>query len=473
VFIDEVTYASLANQLGNGQLPRSGGDPFFLHPPASFGLNALAIRLFGLNGDVVDLVLQLRWVNAVIGAVSVVVCFLLVRRLVGMLPATIAALVLVTDPFVLRLDGRVMIETPAGAAVLTGWLLLLRAQACGPGRIRHRLELATGLAFGVALLTKDMTAAFTVVPLLAAVFWRSTLPAATVRRVLGTAILPYLCYVGLIAAAGLVPDFFGQKLTGLSRMLGVVQETGFNAAPGADLAGRLVEMVGRFGTSYLLLVLCPLAGLVAVLSTAPARRLVGLLALSAGLLGIYCVVGGAAEEQFGYYVVLATVVAGPVAVQELAGRRLSLRRPLAAAAVIVCALSALLGVQARLTVDDGLVRARAWMFTELPVGARVGLTSVTGEFAFLPHEGWGVLPSLASLRNGRAQYVLTQGRPLSRGYGYAAPELLEWLAAHARPIFTATGPSAGDTVVWKLDPAALDAAVAAGQTLPPVTGGYP
>jgi 4-amino-4-deoxy-L-arabinose transferase-like glycosyltransferase len=473
VFIDEVTYAALADQVARGRLPSTVGEPFFLHPPASFALNGLVIRLFGLTGDVMDLALQLRAVNAVLGAATVVVVYLLVRRLGGPLPALVAGLVLVTDPFVLRMDGRVMIETPAGLGVLTGWLLVLRALDRDPGPERTRRELAAALVFGIALLGKDMTAVFTVLPLAAAVLWRRTLPWSTVRRMLPVVAVPYLGYLGLIAVAGLAPDFAAQKLTGVLRMAGAVQETGFNAAPGADLATRLVEMVGRFGTSYLLLALCPLAGLVAVLSARADRRLVGLLALAAGLLGVYCVLGGAAEEQFGHYVVLAAVVAVPVAVLELGERRRALRRPLAAAAVLVCVLGAVLGLQARTTADDGLVQARDWMAGELPAGTPVGLTSVTGEFALLPHDGWAVLPSLASLQSGAARYVLTQSHPLSQGYGYAAPELLDWLAAHARPVFTATGPSAGDTVVWRLDRAALAAAVAAGTTLPPVTGGYP
>jgi hypothetical protein len=50
--------------------------------------------------------------------------------------------------------------------------------------------------------------------------------------------------------------------------------------------------------------------------------------------------------------------------------------------------------------------------------------------------------------------------------------MLDWLAAHAAPVFTVSGPSGGDTVVWRLDQVQLDAAVAAGTTLPPVSGGY-
>ena len=472
VFIDEVTYASLADQVAHGHLPSTDGVPFFLHPPASFALNGLVIRLFGLSGDVMDLALQLRWVNAGLGALTVVVAYFLVRRLAGPGPALLAGLVLVADPFVLRMDGRVMIETPAGLAVLVGWLFLLRALDREPGPSRAAGAVPAALFFGIALVGKDMTAVFTVAPLLLAALWKRTLPWATVGRMLPVVAVPYAGYLFLVTIDGLGTHFVDQKLTGVLRMAGVVQETGFNAAPGADLATRLVEMVGRFGTSYLLLALCPLVGLVAAFSASPARRLVGLFALCAGLLGAYCVVAGAAEEQFGYYVVRAAVGATPVAARELAARRPGLRRPIAVLAVLFCLTGVALGLQARTTTDDGLLEARDWMVATLPADARVGLTSVTGEFALMPHGAWGVWPSLASLSSNDAQYVLTQSHPLSQGYGYAAPEVLDWLAAHAVPVFTVSGPSGGDTVVWRLDRARLDAAVAAGTTLPPVTGGY-
>jgi hypothetical protein len=386
-------------------------------------------------------------------------------------PALVAALVLVTDPFVLRQDGRVMIETLAGLGVLVGWLLVLRALDREPGPSRTRRELLAGLVFGLALVTKDMTAAFTLLPLVAAGLWRHTLPWRSIGRVLVAVPLPYLVWFGVVYANGLLGEFASQKLTGVLRMAGVIQETGFNAVPDASLLSRLLEMITRFGTSYLLLGLCALAGLVAAFAELPIRRLIGLMALFAGLLGVYCVVAGAAEEQFGYYVVLAAVLAMPVALVELVARRPGLRRPLIGLVAVFVAAGAVLGVQARTTTDDGLVEARAFLDT-LPAGSPVGLTSVTGEFALLPHAGWAVWPSLASLDGNGAGYVLTQSQPLSQGYGYAAPQLLDWLAAHATPAFTATGPTSGRTVVWRLDRAALDAAVAAGQTIPPVSGGY-
>ena len=134
LFIDEVTYAHLADTVASGQLPNQDGVPFFLHPIGSFVLNGLVIRLFGLHGDAMDLVFDLRWVNAVLGAVTVVLAVLVVRRLAGFIPAAVAGLVLAFDPFVLRMDGRLMIETPAMLAVLAGWTLLLAALDREPAR---------------------------------------------------------------------------------------------------------------------------------------------------------------------------------------------------------------------------------------------------------------------------------------------------------------------------------------------------
>ena len=184
--------------------------------------------------------------------------------------------------------------------------------------------------FGVALVTKDMTAVATVLPLVLAGLWRRTAPWETVRRTLMVVPVPYLAYLAVVAVSGLLPDWWAEKVGGVLRMIGVNQETGFNAAPGADLTARLIDMVTRFGTSYVLLGLGLFAGLAAAFSAVPARRMVGLVAATTGALGIYSVVGGAAEEQFGYYVVVTSVLALGAMWPDLADRRRAWRRPVAA-----------------------------------------------------------------------------------------------------------------------------------------------
>jgi hypothetical protein len=201
------------------------------------------------------------------------------------------------------------------------------------------------------------------------------------------------------------------------------------------------------------------------------RRLVGFLAVGAGLLGGYAALAGTLEEQFGYAVVASCVPAAACAARDLHERG-RLRRLLPVAAAVFLLATAVLGVLGRSQHDDGFRRVRAWLDTELPAGTRVGLTGVTAEFALLPHAGYGMWPSLTSLADNDAEFVVTQSQTLSQGYGYAAPQLLDWLAAYARPVFSFTGPSNGATVVWKLDPQAVRDAVANGVRLPPVSGGF-
>ena len=174
LFIDELTYAEVADDVAHGTLPQQFGEPFFLHPIGSFVVNGLVIRLIGLTGSFFELVYPLRWVNTVLGAVTVVLAVLLMHRLAGLVPAAVAGVVLAFDPFVLRQDGRVMIETPATLWILAGWLVLIGAPA--GSSVRTRRALAAGLLFGLAQVTKDMTAVSTIVPLLLAGWWRRTLP---------------------------------------------------------------------------------------------------------------------------------------------------------------------------------------------------------------------------------------------------------------------------------------------------------
>jgi hypothetical protein len=142
----------------------------------------------------------------------------------------------------------------------------------------------------------------------------------------------------------------------------------------------------------------------------------------------------------------------------------------AAAVILVAGLS--FTTYARSVTDNGYQQARAWMDTELPPGSRVGLTTPTAQFALHSGEGRnlrvGTWASLGALNRFKAGYVLTQSRPLSQGYGYASPNLLPWLAAHAKPVFTTSGPTGGDTVVWQLDPVTLAHAVSTGTVIPEV-----
>jgi hypothetical protein len=470
LYIDELLYVQIGNSVAQGDIPTFDGTHFYLHPIGSFLFDAAFIKVFGLGSlPVIDLVYALRWLTAIFGAVTVVLGFRLLRKVVPLPIALGGAAVLAFDPFILRNDSRVMLETPATMWTLGAWLLLLGVLT-NPATawVRRWREVGVGVVFGFALTTKDMTAIQIVVPLLLAVVWRRTLGPAQTGRVLLGSVLPYAVLVSVVAAQGDLGEWASQKTGGIRRMIGLDQMTGFHAT-NVSLVDRLIAELARFGTSYVLLGVCLFAGLGTVFAKSTARRLMGLIGVSTGVFGVYAAAAGALEEQFGYYTVVVAVVVSATSIAELRDRRPRLRRPLAVVASVFVVATLVLGVSARATVDDTFPQARSWMGTNLPADARVGLTGPVAQLAFLPHEGWGEWPSLTQLRDNDAQYVLTSSRPLEQGYGDAAPEVLTWITRHARPLFTAHGPTNGDTTVWQIDRPALDAAVAAGQDVAPVS----
>ncbi|MFD1521790.1 phospholipid carrier-dependent glycosyltransferase, partial [Pseudonocardia yunnanensis] len=456
LWVDEMLYAELGRSVSLGQLPNLPDGPFFLHPPGAFLLEGAVIRLFGLSGDSMSLVFQLRWLTVVLGAVSVALAFLLVRRITGPAFAWTAAVVLAFEPFVLRNNSRVFLETSAVAAALAGMLVLVVELTGGRGRPRLPVLVAAGLLLGFAVLTKDVIALYTVAPVLLAAIWRRTLHRQTVAVLLLTAALPYTLYLVVLQTTGHLVDWWEQKVSGFARAFGAVQDTGFNAPGSPSLVGRLLDQVGQFGSSYVLLVACPLAGLIACWSARPQRRLVGLAALCIGGFGVYSAAFGTFEEQYGYPVMIAGVVALAAVAAEYLERRPARMPAVATVGALFTGLVILLGVRAETTVDDGFEQARLWVQVNLPADARVSVTNSTGEFAFASDPRFGVWPSAPLMHANGVDYILTQSHPTSQGYGYAQPEMLDWLAANAQPVYRVDGPTNGSTVIWHVAPEVVE-----------------
>jgi hypothetical protein len=444
-----------------------------------------------------DLVHQLRWVGAAAGALTVGLVFLVVRRALsgpttsgpttsgpttsdpttsdprrtanGTAAPLAAGVLAVVEPFVLRNNSRVFLETTGVLAALVGLALvvdhLARHDRGADTRSTARLVLA-GLALGYGTLTKDVIAVCAVVPVVFALLWRRTLTRREATILTGTAVVPYAVYLTVLALLGRMGDWFTAKSEGALRMLGFIQATGFNAPDSPSLVSRLVAQVGSFGTSYVLLLLCPLVGVVAACSARRERRFVGLTAVATGLFGVYSAAFGTFEENYGYPVMIAAILAAPVAVAELRGRWPHLRRATTALCLVFVLCATALGLRTELTRDDGFRQVRSWVEAHLPADARVGVTNGTGELAFADDPRFAVRASLPDLAADGASYVLTQSLPTSLGYGFARPELLSWLAANAAPVIAVPGPTNGSTTLWYIDPAAREAGAAARVAFP-------
>jgi hypothetical protein len=238
----------------------------------------------------------------------------------------------------------------------------------------------------------------------------------------------------------------------------VEKTTGFTSEGSPSLVSRLIEQSGHFGTSYLLLGLCPLVGLILSFSHHAGRRLVGLGGLALGAAGVYSAAFGTFEEQYGYGVMVAGALCSVIVVVELKERYHRARRTLGVVSVCFVALTVVLGLRTELTVDNGFVRSNDWVQANLPADARISVTNSTGHFAYLDDPRFGIWPSAPLMKQNGASYILTQSKPTSQGYGYANPTMLAWLKEHARPLVSTPGPTNGETTIWFVEPADLEQA---------------
>ena len=169
---DEVVYADLGRSVISGGFPSFEGQIFFLHGPAFFYLEAGWARLVGNQPGLMAWVYEMRTLNALLAAATAVVVVLLGTRVSSLRSGAVAGLLFALDPFCIRQNDRVLLETVAdavGNAGVPGVHLADRAAAVTP-RLAARGR--AGLLFGCAVLTKDEGALLTVLPLLVAAVFR-------------------------------------------------------------------------------------------------------------------------------------------------------------------------------------------------------------------------------------------------------------------------------------------------------------
>jgi hypothetical protein len=470
LWVDEMLYALLGQSVSSGEiLPRLPDGPFFLHPPGFFWVEGAIINVLGVGGSNIDLVMQLRWLNALLGAVSVGLGFLIARKIGNQAAAWVTAVLLSFEPFVLRSNSHVFLETLAMATVLGGLLVLVTQLGQPLSPKRGWLLVLAGIMLGYGVLTKDFFVLCTFVPLVVAVVWRHTLHLRDSVRLLGAATLPYVGYMCIVIAQGMLPDWMRAKLGGVQRLIGLEKSTGFTAESSPSLISRLLDNAGHFGSSYILLALCPVAAALLCLSARPERRLIGLVSLSLGMYGLYSAAFGTFEEQYGYGVMIAGALSVVVLSVEVVERYPRFRKPVIAAGTVLLVLTTTLGLRLETSTDNGFSQVRQWVDNNLPPEARVTVTNSTGEVAFAEDKRFGVWPSAPLMLENKANYILTQSLPTSQGYGYVEPSMLPWLQEHASPVFILPGLTNGTTTLWFVDSDDLDAGARQGVGTPSAT----
>ena len=165
VWQDEVNYVDLSISFRHGQFPpRFDGGPFLLHPPLFFALSALwedLVRTSGSYFDVVDSCAR----DIVFAIASTGLLYALGTCLGNRYTGAAAGLLFACDPYIMRQNGRALLETSTLMWVLAGYLVLLRVPTSTALVFQRFTAVAGGLVLGLSLVSKDLAIVLLIMPL--------------------------------------------------------------------------------------------------------------------------------------------------------------------------------------------------------------------------------------------------------------------------------------------------------------------
>jgi 4-amino-4-deoxy-L-arabinose transferase-like glycosyltransferase len=465
LFVDELIYRQLGVSAAQGGFPRTSEGLFFLHPPGYFYVEAAWGKLVGISPDLVTGVYQARLVNVLLGGATAVLVLLLVTMAGSRTAGVVAALLFALDPYIIRQNDRVMLDTQTVLFVLAGYLVLLPlAREPQPQRPRLRAA-AAGLLFGLALLTKDHSALITVLPLLLALVLGWGPSARLLLTTLGTCLVPYGLYVALVSLNGHIGPFWNAKTRGAARLIGIVQESGFHAPGTPSLTSRLLDQVTTYATTYALLLLGPVAMVILLRQKDPVLKMLALFHLCAGLTLLFALAHGTLEEQALYLLIVPTLVVLGAALaigtewfRQHDGRRVLRRILLVGTVGFLTASVAFAGVsyvKGRTGRDDGYAELRGYMARHVPQGSAViaadgGASGGVSSWALRDDYEVGDWVTPADRSRAHARYLVVPWKVIDQGYGRMDARTARRLAHEGRLVFAFHGRSYGTLALYRL-----------------------
>jgi 4-amino-4-deoxy-L-arabinose transferase-like glycosyltransferase len=458
IFVDEITYVRIGTTLLETGRMSLYGAPFYLHPPLFFVLEGLYLRVLHPASDLIGQIYAVRAMNAVLAAISAAALFWIGRSMAGWRAGLLAALLFALDSFVVRLNSRVLLET-----LEVMWVLLGYCSLFGTGCLRWPIQPGwraawAGVAFGLALLTKDLAALVTILPLGTCWVLGWALPRRTSAVVVGTAVGTYLLHPLHVAAIGDLRVFLDHTLAGLERFAGFAQTTGFHRPGGQPFSAAVVANLDQFGATYALLAVGAAATVTLFLTRDRRARLLAIWSGSGYAATAFSVGFGTLEEQFFYPAIVSAMLATAIAIvlwsrpttTTANGRGRPWRHHAAGAVVVPFVLwSALLWYRIHSTPDNAYEQLRAYVRANVPDGSRVAATTETSVFLF---DGPDVaqVGTIDGFRRDGIEYVVASSLQVERGYGYLSEEAYDWVRTNGHEVFGVDGRTNGHLGLYRL-----------------------
>lgn len=468
VYVDEYFYQQMGVLVAGGHLPPGDGVTMFvLHPPGFFILEAGWQGLTGAAGDQFGQVMACRQLQIVLSAVTAVGIFQLLDRLAERVPAVAATLIFAVDPFTLRQNGRVLLETAVMAFVVIGWLPILWAVRNAGARTVPAAVLGGGLLLGCATAVKDVSLFLSTLPLLVMLALRLGLGRRRAAGAVLASLLPYTLFMLATVAQGGAAQLWQAKTSGVTRLLGLSVTTGYNVPGAPSLLSVAWQQVEGFLPSYLVMATgTTAAAWLTVRGPRPEHRIIGMVTLCGAVLIGYGTLFATSEEHLFYLVFvpallsLAVAIANPRHRPRLpaspAGPQRRWRRWrrafLVGVLVTTLGLDLLAWVDTRSAPDDGQRRVVAWIRDHVPPGTTVAFVAGQTEFQ-LAGTPWPAVPlgEPAEMARLQVRYLVVLRKEVDQRYSEVSPENLAWYTARGREVFGFPSRSYGRVSVYTVD----------------------
>ena len=381
-------------------------------------------------------VYEMRTLNALLAGATAVVLVLLAARASSLWVGAVAGLLFALDPFCIRQNDRVLLETALMFWVMLGYLVFTSLIGRLPSRRDWLHAVGAGLLFGCAVLTKDEGALLTVLPLLAAAVLGWGPRRALTLLTVGTTVVVYAAYVAVVAANGQFSGLWEAKTVGIQRMLGLIQSTGFHSSSGGgSLSARLMAEADYFGTTYVVLALAVPATLVLLRRGGHLHRMLGLVYCAAGVTLGYAVVLGTLEEQELYLLIVPSLLVIPVAAALFDEGRRSSRstrrrrrgilhnKVVLAALVLAVSVNLVTCVQWIWQPDDGWALLLSYLAAHVPADTPVGATDddISAVYALSGRYQVDVLTNPSQGTPENVRYIVVEWSQIDEGYSTFTP----------------------------------------------------
>jgi hypothetical protein len=470
LFGDEVYYTDISTSVRQGHYPPHYAKEgvFLLHPPFFFLLGGLWQAIVRPGGDYFQLVDSMRLLVALFALATAALLFGVGYRIAGWQYGLAAGALFAVEPFALRMNGRVLLETTALTFVLAGYFVLLgimpnRRATSNRGIVRQNAHVGSraccaGLLMGLGTVTLELAAIITIGPLLV-LFWRKW---GVERRfallALIGAVVPYGAYLVSLAITHHVRDWVNQDLIGLQRLLGIVPSKGtFNGPASPSLLHDILAKAPIFATTYLLVALGVLTAVYLLFQHGDGHKLLGTVVLFGAVAVLYEVTIGADEEQF-LYVLLIPVLAALAIVSssliERSGRSRRRARTLSVLLGAGCLVIVLydLGVASyvRSRPDNGVARVVSFFKNDARDRGVIATNSLVATAA-LRHSDIRSLTLTTSRAAARAhvRYLVVLSAELPGSYGPIDVQQARWYAARGRIVFSFDEATYGKVLVYE------------------------